>query len=758
MMIRGVVLGAAVLAGDAMVQDRFTIVLLPDTQYYSLRDPRTYFEQTEWIAAKRDVLDVEFVVHLGDVTDKNGLDESSLAWQAEWLPSHRAHLTLDAASIPYTITTGNHDYPWTDLEDTDRRVRDASMFNWQFSPSRFQGTGWYKGHFSSGNENSYAFFEHDGLQFMVVSLEYAPRKDAMCWADSVLRQFPARRAIVATHCYQGSKGGLVGDCDQARYRMTGASPVAIWQELVRPNPNVFMVVSGHINGSAHRMRNRMTQDVVADDASGPTTVHEILTDYQEEPGLNAAHLTALQRVMDNHGNGWLKTMEFRPAEKRVYVSTHSVLGADTFVWGPRERRYNKNPGHIDHKYDFRYDMTAPPPTMGAPRPDRFEDRVVNSDKSGDQLQPAATATKNGEWVGVWQDSRGNDGYRVRVRGFDANGCQRFSDRAVHTGLGPQRHPAVASDNQGRFVVVWEDGGGDEWYQIQARGFDGSGAQRADFPLRTVNANATGQQLRPAVAMKGDGTFVVVWEDDSDKDGTYKIMMRGFDAAGTPRPDFPQRAVSDGKGQQRRPVVAMDKAGRPVVVWEDSGTDDVYQIKMRGFDTSGNPRQDFPTRTVNEVATGQQRRPSVVIDLPGNVVVAWEDSGGDDVYQIRMRGFDASGAPRQDFEEQTVNTTATGQQRKPEVAMRPNGQFIVAWEDSGDDGYYQIKARAFQAGGDSPWDQQVTVNTLASGQQRSPAVAMDPSGRFVVLWEDDLEKNDSWEVLARGCSLASRCAY
>ena len=42
----------------------------------------------------------------------------------------------------------------------------------------------------------------------------------------------------------------------------------------------------------------------------------------------------------------------------------------------------------------------------------------------------------------------------------------------------------------------------------------------------------GQQLKPAVAMAPNGGFVVVWQDDKDRDGNYEIMARGFNADGT----------------------------------------------------------------------------------------------------------------------------------------------------------------------------------------------------------------------------------
>jgi hypothetical protein len=525
----------------------------------------------------------------------------------------------------------------------------------------------------------------------------------------------------------------------------------LWQEVVRQNPNVFLVVSGHITDSEHRMMDRISGNPV--ESATPTTVHEILTDYQAEPGLNAKHLPPHLQVRDN-GNGWLRTLQFRPSQRTIHVSVHSVLDAGAFNLGNNEGKpYENVATKQPHTFDIDYDMNPTPPTTGAPPSDRFADRVVNSSQTRNQLTPGLAAAENGDWVAVWEDdSHGAEGvYQIYARGFDAEGCERFHDRVVNTvATGQQLKPAVAADPTGRFVVAWEDNGGDQFYQVKVRGFKADGTQR--FSQRTVNTDATGQQRKPAVATDAEGNFVVVWEDDGG-DGKYQIKARGFKADGSQR--FSQRTVNSvAKGQQRHATIAMNANGQFVVVWEDDGGDGIYQIKARGFNADGSER--FSQRTVNAVAAGQQYRPAIGMDAAGNFVVAWEDDqGSDGIYQIKARGFRPDGSLL--FGQILVNTVATGQQRKPNVAVHPDGRFVVAWEDSGGDDVYQIKARAFGPDGHELWGQ-LKVNRLSSGQQRAPAVAIAPSGQFVVAWQDDLEKNNWWEILARGCSLASRCNY
>src|SRR3954447_4575514 len=70
--------------------------------------------------------------------------------------------------------------------------------------------------------------------------------------------------------------------------------------------------------------------------------------------------------------------------------------------------------------------------------------------------------------------------------------------------GNQMYPAVASDDAGNFVVVWENRG--DVLEVSARRFSASGA-----PLGPQFVVAEGR--RPTVAMDADGDFVVAWQTE-----------------------------------------------------------------------------------------------------------------------------------------------------------------------------------------------------------------------------------------------------
>lgn len=99
----------------------------------------------------------------------------------------------------------------------------------------------------------------------------------------------------------------------------------------------------------------------------------------------------------------------------------------------------------------------------------------------------------------------------------------------------------------------------------------------------------------------------------------------------------------------------------------------------------------------------------------------------------------------------VNTYTTFSQSDPDVAMAPDGSFIVVWESTGADGVdtsgSEILAKRFAADG-SPVGQEFLVNSLTSGSQRTPRVAMNASREFLVVWEDPAVGGSDPDIRAR----------
>jgi hypothetical protein len=122
-------------------------------------------------------------------------------------------------------------------------------------------------------------------------------------------------------------------------------------------------------------------------------------------------------------------------------------------------------------------------------------------------------------------------------------------------------------------------------------------------------------------------------------------------------------------------------------------------------------------------------------LAGNFVVVWQsDDGGPYGSSAGIFGqrYASSGTPL--GPEFRVNTHTTNEQQTPAVAMDASGNFVVVWDTTGQDGSYAgIYGQRYASSG-TPIGPEFRVNTFTTSYQREPSVATDSSGNFVVVWQ------------------------
>jgi hypothetical protein len=149
----------------------------------------------------------------------------------------------------------------------------------------------------------------------------------------------------------------------------------------------------------------------------------------------------------------------------------------------------------------------------------------------------------------------------------------------------------------------------------------------------------------------------------------------------------------------------------------------------------------PQFQVNTSTYYSQRGPSVAPDGSGGFVVAWsgyESAGSDsDDESVQAQRIDSTGAPvGAEFQ---VNTYTTSEQRSPSVAPDGSGGFVVVWRSTGSGGtdtsYTSIQAQRFSAAG-TPVGGEFQVNTYTTSNQSQASVAPDDSGGFVVAWSSE----------------------
>ena len=196
----------AVIQPLKFVSGSWTIVLLPDVQYYSRIYPGLYSLQTSWIVKNKQKQNIQYVLTLGDITDGNT--------PLEWEQARDAMSNLDS-HVPYAMVMGNHDFSGCRPGSTDR---DTPM-NKYFPLSLFKDQPTFGGVMKANRlENAYYLFSAGGSDWIVVALEWAPRDETVAWANSVLDKYPQRKAILVTHAYMYSDNTRYDYAKTARSR------------------------------------------------------------------------------------------------------------------------------------------------------------------------------------------------------------------------------------------------------------------------------------------------------------------------------------------------------------------------------------------------------------------------------------------------------------------------------------------------------------------------------------------------------------
>jgi hypothetical protein len=336
---------------------------------------------------------------------------------------------------------------------------------------------------------------------------------------------------------------------------------------------------------------------------------------------------------------------------------------------------------------------------------------------------SASTDAAGNFVFTWPE--GND---VVARRFTVKGTALGAEFRVNSyTTGYQGYSRVAVHAAGDFVVVWSSLGhlGGDGADVFARRFDAAGVPKGDeFRLNTYT---TGQQLRVTVAAGAAGGFIAVWDGEQPGDDQLGIFGRRFDAAGAPLgAEFHVNTFT--AQDQGVTGVAAHASGSFMVVWT-AHVDVLAQL----YDAGGAPLGgEFQ---VNTFSTGFQYDPRVAVDPSGNFVVVWtgDQQDGSEMGVFGQR-FDASGHRR--GAEFRVNTFTTAYQYAAFVATDALGNFVVTWNDYGQEGEkVAIFGQRFAASG-APRGAEFRVNSYTTGDEGESVLAADALGNFVVVWISD----------------------
>lgn len=325
---------------------------------------------------------------------------------------------------------------------------------------------------------------------------------------------------------------------------------------------------------------------------------------------------------------------------------------------------------------------------------------------------------------------------------------------------------IASDGLGVWVVVWQSTGpdatrseslGNDADVLFARSADNGATWTAPAPVSARAHKDQGQDLNPALANDGKGTWIIVWSstedltDQSKKDRDIQYAVSTDDARTWSPPRYLNNNAARDWGDDESPDIATDAAGHWVVVWQSSDSlgntiggdhDVLFTRSSDGGVTWSDPRP------VDAEAANDRRSddtPRLAADGRGRWMTVWASSGPTadhlryDHYILAATSPD-SGATWIAPKPVAGGSDKTSREWDPRVATDGQGHWLCGWSSTDTLGGRIGRDRdvlAARSGNDgATWSSPAPVNREAerdAGDDGSPELATDGRGTWLAVW-------------------------
>ncbi len=217
----------------------YSFAVIGDTQTMNEKDPDAMEAIYDWILENKNEQKIEYVIGLGDITD----DSTDIEWE-----NANNFISKLNGEIPYALTRGNHD----DWDDFNRNLHNGyyeTTIDGMKNPGEISltdptqpglipktledGTVIYVtreddipegGNVTGDLTNSYRYFNIQGTDYLILTLDFAPDEETLMWANDVISSHPDHKVIVVTHAYMYRDGttidainGIINDVNHKKF-------------------------------------------------------------------------------------------------------------------------------------------------------------------------------------------------------------------------------------------------------------------------------------------------------------------------------------------------------------------------------------------------------------------------------------------------------------------------------------------------------------------------------------------------------------
>lgn len=376
-----------------------------------------------------------------------------------------------------------------------------------------------------------------------------------------------------------------------------------------------------------------------------------------------------------------------------------------------------------------------------------QELIVNTNTDFDQKEPVIEIINSLQnFAVVWNsnnqiDSLSKDDIFLKI--YDKDLTEILSETAVNDStLGSQINPQIASNSDGKFVIVWSSYNEinfNNFYDIKLKLFSNNEAYSEEI---LVNNYTDHSQTKPQVAMNEMGEFIVVWESWEQDGSDRGVYGQNFDADGNKIGDE-FRVNSTTLFSQARPKVKFLDNEKYIIVWESWMEDDLgYDLYGKIYGSTGELIQD--EFQINSYEPNNQWYADIGVRTDGFDIVwcSWEQDGYDG--GIYLKSFDENYTA--EFDEILINSSTQFYQWLPKISNLQNGNKAIVWSSWNLDGsreglFYKVLDK-----NNKELTLENRINSNTNSYQWEPDFIETDLNELVAVWSSYGELNNDYEVM------------
>lgn len=253
----------------------------------------------------------------------------------------------------------------------------------------------------------------------------------------------------------------------------------------------------------------------------------------------------------------------------------------------------------------------------------------------------------------------------------------------------------------------------------------------------------------AIDIATSGKIVMLWDgpiaDDADGGIYARVYEPGNVGLGIQSATYTKRINSTTIGLQANPDLAiMPGVNTYAAVWESvQAGRTTIEMKYESIGAGGTPSGKFG---LGETLLGNNTNPAIAVNGAGLAIAVWQHEQSGNIYgRLAQLGTGRLGDHFQ------INS-GVGTMENPAVAMDASGNFMVVWDGPGQGGHRDVFLRRFNSDG-SPLGVDISIGANSNYDDTHPALAMTHQAtadrKFVVTFQREYEVGLGYVFAMRG---------